>query len=86
MSSVEDLKKEIKDLKAEVQTMKMQNTNRLDRNVNDTRKFVPRKCLKCHTDKVESCQHCYKCGSKEHYAKGCRNSLNRKGLSTAGNR
>ena len=44
-----------------------------------------RKCLSCHENNNHECEHCYKCGSSEHYARGCRKgSENRRGLSSRG--
>ena len=32
----------------------------------------PRMCEACLTEKAERCVHCFRCGSSEHYARGCR--------------
>ena len=29
-------------------------------------------CEACLTEKAERCVHCFRCGSSEHYARGCR--------------
>ncbi len=37
------------------------------------RQIRPRGCTNCQEKGVgDSCQHCFKCGSKDHYARGCR--------------
>ena len=123
LSSVDDLKKEMKTLKEEFANIKYQhcdgnssrsqqssqhssnlrgsqgnrgggrgrgrgNGNRQDgtsNNSDSTSGGGRPKCLPCHEANVERCDHCYKCGSAEHIARGClTNRGNRRGLSSRG--
>ena len=119
LSSVDDLKKEMKVLKDEFANIKYQNydgnisrnqqfsqhtsgsrgsprnrgggrdsTHRQDgaSNNNDSTSVSGRpKCLPCHEANIERCDHCYKCGSADHIARGClKNRGNRRGLSSRG--
>ena len=34
--------------------------------------FRCRKCSACYLAGVERCDHCFKCGSSDHFARGCR--------------
>ena len=34
--------------------------------------FRRRKCSACYSASVERCDHCFKCGSSDHFARGCR--------------
>ena len=34
--------------------------------------FRRRKCSACYSAGVERCDHCFKCGSSDHFARGCR--------------
>ena len=36
----------------------------------------PLLCSSCHESKKEYCNHCFKCGSDSHFARGCRKRLN----------
>ena len=34
--------------------------------------FVRRKCNACYSAGIERCEHCFKCGWTDHFARGCR--------------
>ena len=36
----------------------------------------PPRCSSCVEKKEEYCNHCFKCGSDPHFARGCQKSLN----------
>ena len=38
------------------------------------RRYVPKKCEKCTSAKVDKCMHCWKCGSGAHFSKECKKS------------
>ena len=40
---------------------------------------VRRKCQTCETKDEGKCEHCFKCGSSEHFAKGCKSHFNQQG-------
>ena len=40
----------------------------------------PPMCSSCFESKKEYCNHCFKCGSDSHFARGCRKQLNRNRL------
>ena len=109
LSSVDDLKREVRELKAQVGEMKKKRHSSEENNYRqefDTARFTERKpesmeekealsysyserkCLSCHNEQKETCHHCYRCGSSEHYANfpGCRGMGNYRGLSRGGRR
>ena len=61
LSVVTNLTKQVADLQSEVAKVKP---------TRGIRKSIP-KCGKCLENKSERCNHCFKCGSSEHMARGC---------------
>lgn len=58
-------------------------------NASEEPRYSERKCSACQNANADICQHCYRCGSSEHYANfpGCRGgSGNYRGLSRGGRR
>lgn len=72
--TIKTLQEEIVNLKAQVNQLQMKKSQ-----PTDTKKKKLRLCKKCEESKNEKCNHCFKCGSLEHYARGCRRDLNGQG-------
>ena len=75
---------ELRDLKAEVMELK-KTMGSSNETTSGTAKKTPRRsgCETCNKEgKEKSCQHCWRCGSSEHFRRGCRAKLseNRSGL------
>lgn len=47
---------------------------------NKEEKRGPRICQNCKEEKKKSCNHCFKCGSDSHFARGCRSQGNERRL------
>ena len=83
MSSVETLRGDMQELREEMADMRV--------HVDQVSATNPRynnspQCFSCKQNNRD-CDHCYRCGSKEHYARGCRlSSGNGRGLSGRGRR
>ena len=70
MAATNAIKSEVEALKGEVRRKDVDKTGSgLERN-------RPPRCSSCVGKKEEYCNHCFKCGSESHFARGCRKSLN----------
>ena len=71
---------ELRELKAEVMELKKSMNSNND--TSETQKKVQWKggCETCIAEgKEKSCQHCWRCGSSEHFRRGCRAKLSENG-------
>ena len=44
--------------------------------ITDTNRTMRNRCHNCVIDKRDFCDHCYRCGSTDHFARGCRSATN----------
>ena len=44
--------------------------------ITDTNRTMRNRCRNCVVDKRDFCDHCYRCGSTDHFARGCRSATN----------
>ena len=76
---------ELRELRAEIQEIKKSRNSGPETSA-PTRKPTPRGCEACRLAGRDSqCRHCWRCGSSEHFRRGCRMTGNGKGLQTGGN-
>ena len=68
LAAIQTLRVEISAIKTDVNKLR---ENRSPSQL-DNRRRPQRK--KCTLDKIEFCDHCFKCGSSEHFARVCRQS------------
>ena len=47
-----------------------------DEGKGEKRSFRRRSCNVCQDMGQQQCNHCYKCGSEEHFARGCKKNFN----------
>lgn len=66
------LSKEVKELRLQVAELREVVTNSSKTPVSRSRKPQARKCSACVDNNQPMCDHCWYCGSSEHFARGCR--------------
>ena len=66
LTAMRDIQSQIGNLKKDVTV--------LQTNASSSRSTYLRKCRKCQEDKQEQCGHCFRCGSNDHFARGCKSS------------
>ena len=69
LSAVQQLTTQVGSLKNELDSLKHENRSS-DRTV--TKKGESKRCQNCIDQGANSCLHCFKCGSHDHFARGCR--------------
>lgn len=78
-----DLLTAISAIKSEVEALKSEVRKNTDKSVPPAKwpeRRRPLLCSSCHENKKEYCNHCFKCGSDFHFARGCKKQLNRNRL------
>ena len=70
MAAINAIKSEVEALKGEVRRKDVDKTG------SGLERRRPPRCSSCVEKKEEYCNHCFKCGSESHFARGCRKSLN----------
>lgn len=75
LAAINAIKSEVEALRGEVR--KRDSTNSISSGRGPRR---PPLCSGCFENKKEYCNHCFKCGSDSHFARGCRKSLNERRL------
>ena len=70
MAAINAIKSEVEALKGEVRRKDVDKTG------SGLERRRPPRCSSCVEKKEEYCNHCFKCGSDSHFARGCRKSLN----------
>ena len=84
-STVEgELLKELQQLRAEIAAVKEtvqrgtgtmhQSGGRSKEETKPNRPARPPRCQRCQQEDLQNCTHCLKCGSPDHYARGCRST------------
>ena len=72
LSAVESLTKQVSTLQSELNDVKKENFYmKTDKKYSGNNKPA---CKNCKENNKLNCTHCYKCGSADHYARGCRAS------------
>lgn len=69
VNHIESLRAEIESLKGSVNALV---TQQKSANNERPRQSKPKLCSACQTDGSTTCNHCYHCGSTDHFARGCR--------------
>lgn len=70
LDEIESIKKQMELLTNLIQTLHASVRFRRDKNYSSKPRY--KKCKECQDNKVDKCEHCFKCGSKEHLMAGCK--------------
>ena len=68
LTTLAALQAQVADLNA-----KFENSRRETNSAANTTRYR-RKCQSCHNNNIAQCDHCFKCGSTDHMARGCKSS------------
>ena len=77
LAAIIAIKSEVEALKGEI---RKQSSNRSVPHTKGPERKGPPMSSNCLQNKMDYCNHCFKCGSDSHFARGCRQQLNRSRL------
>ena len=77
LAAITAIKSEVEALKGEI---RKQTSNQNVPHTKGPERKGPPMCSNCLQNKKDYCNHCFKCGSDSHFARGCRKQLNRSRL------